>query len=265
MVAVSAAALNEVYLVDGTDVCGGTSVDVHTDARAVITGVNNYFGNEVAYLDDVDGDGLDDLAIGAPTDDTAGTNHGAVFLFLDSPSGNVDAADADVIVLGSENNGYLMKVTQASDDVQGPGHPYLLFGQQADTHGHLGVVRVDPSDLTGKSSVGLLAVADGGVSTFSTDRIMSAVNLGDMGTDGADELVIGAWTPGIISVRNLTGTVSDQDLSIEITTPADAWYTGVTAIGDRRYRRGSARGHARPRGGLARRRRARSQLHPPCR
>jgi len=43
------------------------------------------FGSAVAALDDLDGDGLPDLAVGAPFDDDDGANDGALYvLFLDS-------------------------------------------------------------------------------------------------------------------------------------------------------------------------------------
>jgi hypothetical protein len=43
------------------------------------------FGSAVAALDDLDGDGVPDLAVGAPFDDDGGANNGALYvLFLDS-------------------------------------------------------------------------------------------------------------------------------------------------------------------------------------
>ncbi|MEW6071829.1 MAG: integrin alpha [Planctomycetota bacterium] len=43
------------------------------------------FGSAVAYLGDLDGDGVGELAVGAPGDDSGGVDHGAVWvLFLDS-------------------------------------------------------------------------------------------------------------------------------------------------------------------------------------
>ncbi len=44
----------------------------------------DWFGHSVAWLADLDGDGLGDLAVGARNDDDGGTNHGAVWvLFID--------------------------------------------------------------------------------------------------------------------------------------------------------------------------------------
>ena len=46
-------------------------------------GGGDQFGNRVRALGDLDGDGVNDLAVGAPLDDDGGTDHGALWvLFL---------------------------------------------------------------------------------------------------------------------------------------------------------------------------------------
>ena len=45
----------------------------------------DFFGHDIATIGDVDGDGITDMAVGAPYDDDGGESHGAVYiLFLNS-------------------------------------------------------------------------------------------------------------------------------------------------------------------------------------
>lgn len=66
-------------------VAGDTDGTMHlNDSMTQFVGANtgDWLGRSVAGGSDVNGDGLDDILIGAPGDDTAGDNAGAVFLFL---------------------------------------------------------------------------------------------------------------------------------------------------------------------------------------
>src|SRR5262245_42252195 len=51
------------------------------------------FGSSVALLGDLDGDGLGDLAVGAPDDDDGGSNKGAVWIILLNSNGTVKSHD----------------------------------------------------------------------------------------------------------------------------------------------------------------------------
>lgn len=48
------------------------------------------FGMSVEYLEDLNQDGVGDLAVGAPGDDESGQNEGAVYLFLMNEKGSID-------------------------------------------------------------------------------------------------------------------------------------------------------------------------------
>ncbi|MEM7350673.1 MAG: Ig-like domain-containing protein [Acidobacteriota bacterium] len=49
----------------------------------------DFFGTSLAALDDLDGDGVADLAVGAPGDDDGGSDQGAVWLLFLNPDGTV--------------------------------------------------------------------------------------------------------------------------------------------------------------------------------
>ena len=52
---------------------------------------NDRFGRAVAGIGDLDGDGIDDIAVGAEKDDDGGTNRGAVYVLMLNADGTVKA------------------------------------------------------------------------------------------------------------------------------------------------------------------------------
>jgi hypothetical protein len=67
---------------------GDGYVRVHSGAtgQALLTingfgGINDYFGNGFCWTDDQDGDGIEDLIVGAPNSDTYGVNRGQIGVF----------------------------------------------------------------------------------------------------------------------------------------------------------------------------------------
>jgi hypothetical protein len=50
---------------------------------------NDNFGRSVTTIGDIDGDGIEDIAVGAPLDDTGGTNRGAVYVHLMNSDGSI--------------------------------------------------------------------------------------------------------------------------------------------------------------------------------
>ncbi len=82
-----------VYVFAGT----ATGVDVASQRKvAASDGLPQaQFGWSLASAGDTDGDGLTDLLVGALTDDRAGENVGAAYLYSNSPGGACQDADAD--------------------------------------------------------------------------------------------------------------------------------------------------------------------------
>jgi hypothetical protein len=79
---------------------------------------------------DYDADGLSDLAIGAPGDDTKGTLAGAVFLFYGPVTGTNAMTTADKTWQGDASNSELGTVA-AVGDLDGDGTTELLLGSLA--------------------------------------------------------------------------------------------------------------------------------------
>ncbi len=85
------------------------------------------FGDEVA-VGDLDGDGLADLMVSAPSDGTLAEGAGAVYLFTDLEAGDHAPSEADTVLFGSLRGAALGRSLASGGDVDGDGLDDLLIG-----------------------------------------------------------------------------------------------------------------------------------------
>jgi len=167
----------------------GSTTDTRADA--VRTGVDSggYAGHGVAGVGDTDGDGYADLAVGAPYNDTAASNAGAVYLVLGPVSGTGDLAAADAIVLGQDSSDWF---------------GFHVAGGDLDGDGLADLVASAPYDGTDEGAVGvLLGPLSGSLDVGDTDLWVTGEDtydylgyglgrLADIDGDGVDDLIVGA-------------------------------------------------------------------------
>lgn len=149
---------------------------------------------------DLNGDGIADLVVGAPLDDTIGMNAGAVLVFFgsDNPVDLVDrtTAQADLRVLG-QKAGDSFGGSVCTGDVNGDGIDDLVVGANlADSAStaDAGAAYVFYGPLTQASPISAQAanVKLTGEIVLAGDRFGSIVELGDMTGDGKIDLVVSA-------------------------------------------------------------------------
>ncbi|MFN7144154.1 MAG: MopE-related protein, partial [Myxococcota bacterium] len=172
-------------------VYSGTS----TTATATLLGetITDYAGQSVAGGGDVDGDGFDDVWVGAWRDDDTGTDAGALYLVHAPVSGSYALRDADAKIRGDAAEDYLGYGSRMPGDVDGDGHDDILVGAHGvDTGGSLaGALYVVTSPASG--TVGSRAVAT--IIGEDADDYLGYENagaVGDIDGDGELDLVIGA-------------------------------------------------------------------------
>lgn len=151
-------------------------------------GVGDFVGDSVLGPGDLDGDGVEDAALGATGDSTLGANTGKAAVFYGPVTeGDHALADADVTLAGLAEGSYTGSPLGAAGDPTGDGLADLLVS--ADGHGP-GVVFLVPG---GGASASVDAAA---VARFEgeaeSDLFGFGLSSGDADGDGVDDLLIGA-------------------------------------------------------------------------
>ena len=161
-------------------------------ADASITGeeIVDDFGSDVASAGDVNGDGVDDIVIGARSTDTSGIQAGRAYVFFGPVAGRHAALDADAIISGDEFDELGWSVAPAGD-VNGDGIDDILVGAwMADLRGqaHLFLGPVQ----------GQLTVADAAATVtgvIASEELGYDIAAGDLNDDGVPDLILGAPRP----------------------------------------------------------------------
>lgn len=152
------------------------------------------FGSSVDGVGDVNGDGYEDMLVGATGHDTeSDTNAGAVYLFHGDASGLVATRpdDAQAVLLGIESDGRF-GASVAGGDWDGDGGRDLLIG--ADLAGPLGegmAWLVLDGDLTGSQPIDEVAHATV-LGELAGDGLGGFVGFADADSDGDEDLLLGA-------------------------------------------------------------------------
>jgi hypothetical protein len=167
------------------------------DAKFIGEDAEDYAGTSVASAGDVNGDGFDDLIIGAPGDDDGGETAGAAYLVLGPVTGHIDLSAADAKLIGESTADNVGTAIASAGDVDRDGFGDLLIGAYAhDAGGAMaGAAYVVRGPVTGAVR---LSAADTKLMGESAGDYAgySLASAGDVNDDGFDDLVVGALGVG---------------------------------------------------------------------
>ena len=195
-------------------------------------------GSAVAAAGDVDGDGLDDLLVGASQENTGGQGAGAAYLVRGPVLGDQSLADADAKLIGEAAGDYAGCAVAPAGDQDGDGRDDALVGAfgrggAGESTGAAYLIFGAPTGQVSLATAGalLLGEEDG-------DRAGYAVAGGeDADGDGETDLLIGApraaadhGGPGIAYL--VRGPVLGGDLELEL---ADLRLRGESAGSEAGY------------------------------
>jgi len=152
----------------------------------------------VCSAGDVDGDGLDDILIGASGNDDAGVGAGVAYVILGANLGSdeqIDLANADYLLYGQSGDGAGRSVASAGD-VDGDGLDDILVGATGNSDGgtSAGMAYLVLGSSLGKAHTVDLGLAD---HFFVGERAydnagQEVVGAGDVDGDGLADILIGA-------------------------------------------------------------------------
>ena len=215
------------------------------------------FGMSTVPLGDLDGDGVEDLAVGAPSDDTGGSAWGAVHVLFMNADGTVDHLQKIAHMVGGgpplDDSDSFGNSLAALGDLDGDGTVDLAVGapfddtSAEDNRGAVYVLFMNP-DGTVKSHRKIAHNVGGGPSLASQAQFGRAVaTLGDLDGDGVTEVAVGVERDSIggqergavyVLFMNSNGSVKSSTLIAHNTNggpnlETSAWFgASITGLGD---------------------------------
>ena len=186
-----------VYLVLGSST--GISDMSLRGADATLAGehADDEAGSSFSAAGDANGDGYDDVLVGAPYEKTGGLDAGAAYLALSSSSGisDMSLSGADAKLIGEAAGDYAGDSVASAGDVNNDGYADILVGAwAADTGGSAaGATYLVLGSSTGISDMSLSG-ADAKLTGEAADDIAGASvsTAGDMNGDGYADILVGA-------------------------------------------------------------------------
>jgi hypothetical protein len=169
--------------------------DVATAENAFFVGEAEFdwAGTSVAWLGDVDGDGNEDLLVGAPYADDGGAETGSAYLFYGPVFGTVDLSEADAVLVGEISYAAAGQAVAAAGDVNADGRADYMVGAPGDG---AGVAYLLTEPVYGLVDLGNVGGAIDGARIEGERAGDSAgaalVAAGDLDDDGYDDIVVGA-------------------------------------------------------------------------
>jgi hypothetical protein len=190
-------------------------------------------GNAVSGAGDVNGDGFDDLLIGAPDHDIAGLSDGIAYLVYGPVTGTHRLSSADARFLGERSGANTGTSLDSAGDVNGDGFDDVLIGGTSDAYLLYGPLSGD------------IDLANADVRFRGPYGIGTAVHgAGDLNNDGFDDVVLGSPNDdGYLSdagaVYVFFGPIASGELDVALAdaviygrSPTDVAGTSVTSVGD---------------------------------
>ena len=188
------------YLILGSSLRSNSTMDL-SEADYKFIGEDSYdYASQVSTAGDVDGDGLDDIVVGAAGYDHGGNDAGAAYVILASSlgaRGTIDISTADYVLFGERSGDLAGSTVANAGDVDGDGLSDILVGalRHDSAYDLQGAAYVVLGRSLSKSREMDLANADYKLAGGSPDQYVghSVSSAGDVDGDGLDDVVVGSY------------------------------------------------------------------------
>ncbi len=217
-------------------------INALTEHGPIITS-GDRFGVSIANIDDLNGDGISDIAVGAYYDDTNGTNRGTIHvLFMNSDasvSSTIEINDSTANGPTLVDHDYFGSSIENIGDLNGDGILDIAVGASNDDAGGTdsGTIHVlfMNSDASVSNTIEINNnTANGPVLNYVDNFGSSITNIGDLNNDGISDIAVGA--PGDDAGGPDRGTIhvlfmNNTDLIPPIITNITSNTTSIGTLG----------------------------------
>ena len=152
---------------------------------------NDYFGQYVSVAGDLNGDGYDDVLIGAYNDDDNGTNSGSAYVYYGSASGIVSSSEDKITASDGAASDQFGQAVSSAGDVDGDGYDDVIIGAKRDDYssGSAYIYYGSSSGIVAASEDKITA-SDGASNDYFGGTVSGA---GDVDGDGYDDVIVGSF------------------------------------------------------------------------
>jgi len=197
----------------------------------------DYFGSSVASLGDLDGDGVNDIAVGAHYDDEGGLDRGAVHIILlnndGTPKSTVEINDTTANGPTLSDSDSFGSSVASLGDLDNDGISDIAVGAFANDEGTVHIIFLN-ADGTPKSTVEINSNTPNGPTLSDDDRFGASVtNIGDLDNDGISDIAVGAFAndEGTVHIIFLDGILPTSTTgTVEILTTCGVQFNSGAPI-----------------------------------